>query len=277
VAQIRTWLDQQIASGSLSKPSANTVFVLYYPATTSISLDGPLSCAGFAGFHDEAAIANAVFTGSIPFVVVPRCSFSAGDELMIATNVASHEIFEAATDPFPRTNPAWQMDNESGPLEAWLMLTGGELADLCFSQSYDEQEGFTVQDIWSNIAAQADNNPCQPSDPKRPYFAVSADETIHHAAPGTTLTIHARAWSNKPTPAWELGINWGYVPWGEFDGHATLSSTVVNNGDEVIATVTIPPNPPVVNGRSAYRFTIDSIDPINPNFSHPWPFLVIVP
>src|SRR6185369_12451415 len=108
--------------------------------------------SGFAGLHDEAQVVNALFTGPIAFVVIPRCSYSAGDELMVATNVATHEIIEAATDPFPRSNPAWQMDNANGPLEAWLMLTGGEIADLCLNQSYDEREGFTVQDIWSNAA-----------------------------------------------------------------------------------------------------------------------------
>ena len=275
--QIRSWLDQQIAGGSLPKPNAQTVFVLYYPAETTITIDGFASCSVFAGLHDEAVIANDVFTGKIPFVVIPRCSFEAGDELMIATNVASHEIIEAATDPLGRSDPAWKMDNISGPLEAWEMLTGPEVADLCFNQSYDEIEGHTVQDIWSNSAAQAGNNPCQPSDPKHPFFTVSAETTIYHAQPGTTLSINAGAWSNLPTDDWELGVNWGYVPYSDFDGHAELSKTIVNNGDQVTATVTIPANLPTGNGRAVYRFTIDSIDPINPNFSHPWPFLIVVP
>ncbi|MEI9939898.1 MAG: hypothetical protein WDO69_21980 [Pseudomonadota bacterium] len=277
VVQIRSWLDAQIAGGFLAKPTAHTVFVFYYPAGTTITIDGSPSCSAFAGLHDSALVANAAFTGEVPFVVIPRCSFSAGDELMIATDVASHEIIEAATDPFGRTNPAWQMDNASGPLEAWLMLTGWEIADLCLNQSYDVIEGVTVQDIWSNSAAQAGKNPCQPSDPKHPFFSVSAEQTIYHAQPGATLTIHARAWSNLPTPDWSLGINWGLVPYSDFDGQAVLSKTTVNNGDELTAVVTIPSNPPVSNGQSEYRFTIDSIDPINPNFAHPWPILIVVP
>jgi len=196
---------------------------------------------------------------------------------MIATNITSHELLEAATTPYP-ANPAWHLDGwDGGPLEAWQMLTGPELSDLCENQSYHVVDGFTVQDFWSNTAAQAGNNPCQPSDPKHPFFSVSAGETIYHAQPGTTLTIHARAWSNMPAPDWELGVNWGWEPYSDFNGQAVLSTTTVNNGDEVTATVTIPANPPMVNGRSTYRFTIDSIDPINPNFSHPWPFLIVVP
>jgi len=278
--QIKSWLAARVADGSLPKPSANTVFALFFQTETKI-LAGPLavpSCSNFAGYHQFAAIDSPVFTGNVPLVVIPRCSFSPGDELMITTNAASHELFEAATDPLASANPAWQLDAQEGsPLEAWEMLGGFELSDLCESHYYDEIDGFTVTRLWSNEAAQADDNPCQPSDPKLPFFSVSADATIYHAQPGTTLTIQARAWSNQPTSDWELGVNWGYVPLSNFDGHATLSQTLVNNGDEVTATVTIPTNPPMVNGRSAYRFTIDSIDPINPNFANPWPFLILVP
>jgi len=276
--QIASWIDARVADGSLPTPSANTVFVLYYPAETKITAGAISNCSGFAGLHELASIVNPTFTGKVPFAIIPRCSFSSGDELMIATNVASHELMEMATDPYSTANPAWQLDSsDGGPLEAWQMLTGIEVSDLCENQSYHVVEGFTVQDHWSNAAAEAGKNPCQPSDPKHPFFSVSAEQTIYHAQPGSTLTINARAWSNMPAPDWELGVNWGWEPYSDFNGQAVLSTTTVNNGDEVTATVTIPANPPMNAGRSAYRFTIDSIDPINPNFSHPWPFLVIVP
>lgn len=275
--EIASWIDARVADGSLPKPSASTVFALFYQAGTRITTATGTSCTAFAALHESVALANPVFTGNVPVVIVPRCSFSAGDELIIATDVASHEYVESATDPLPLTNPGWVMDNDSGPLEAWQMLSGPAIADLCENQSYDVIEGFTVPDIWSNVAAQAGNNPCQPSDPRHPFFMVSADETIYHAQPGATLAIHARAWSNMPAPDWSLGVSWGLVPYSDFDGNAVLSKTTVNNGDEVTATITIPANPPAVNGRSVYRFTIDSIDPINPNFSHPWPILIAVP
>jgi hypothetical protein len=275
--EIASWIDARVTDGSLPKPTANTVYALFYQTGTTITNATGTSCRVFASLHEHVSLANPVFTGNVPFVIIPRCSFSPGDELMIATNVASHEYVEAATDPLSLANPAWFMANDSGPLEAWQILTGPEIADLCENQSYDVIEGFTVQDMWSNSAAQAGNNPCQPSDPKHPFFMVAADATIYHAQPGATLTIHAGAWSNMPTPDWSLGINWGWVPYSDFDGQAVLSRTTVNNGDELTATVTIPENPPVTDGRSVYRFTIDSIDPINPNFSHPWPVLVIVP
>ncbi len=275
--QIASWIDARVADGTLPKPSASTVFALFYPPGTTLTNWTGSSCHSFAGLHETAAIANPVFTGEVPFILIPRCSYSPGDELEIATDVASHEYLETATNPFDFTNPGWIMDNASGPLEAWGILSGPAVADLCLNQSYDEVEGYSVQDIWSNAAAKAGNNPCQPSDPKHPFFSVSAEQTIYHATPGSTVTIHARAWSNIQASDWTLGINWGLVPYSDFDGQAALSKLIVNNGDEVTATVTIPVNPPVTDGRSQYRFTIDSIDPINPNFSHPWPFLVVVP
>ena len=276
--QIGSWLDAQIANGSLPKPTEQTLFALFYPAGTTITHDGYASCSVFAGLHLSTSVANAVFTGEVSFVIIPRCSFEAGDELMIATDVASHEYIEAATSPFASSDPAWFLDGKEGQaLEAWQMLNGLHVADLCENQSYHEVEGFVVQDSWSNSAAQAGNNPCQPSDPQHPFFMVSANETIYHAEAGTTVTVHARAWSNMPAPDWECGVNWGYTPSSNFNGQAALSRTIVNNGDEVTVTVTIPPNPPLVDGRSVYRFTIDSVDPINPNFYHPWPVMIVVP
>jgi hypothetical protein len=277
-AQIASWLDARIADGTVPKPSAQTLLALFYPASTTVTSGASKSCSGFAGLHESTAVSNAVFTGKVPFVIIPRCSFSPGDELEIATDVASHEYAEAATDPFSTSAPAWYLDGKDGqPLEAWQMLNGLEVADLCENQSYDVVEGFTVQDSWSNSAAQAGNNPCQPSDLKHPFFSVSTDATIVHAQPGAMLAVHATAWSNRPTPDWEIGVNWGYTPDSNFDGKATLSRTTVNNGDQVTATIAVPANPPVVGGRSVYRFTIDSIDPINPNFDHAWPIMIVVP
>ncbi|HYQ03678.1 MAG TPA: hypothetical protein VER96_33625 [Polyangiaceae bacterium] len=277
-SQIATWIDARVADGSLPKPSVNTVFVLFFPAETTITAGtSASSCNDFAALHEFAAIANPVFTGNVPFAIIPRCSFSPGDELMIATNSASHELFEAATNPLS-TDPAWHLDGPDGsPLEAWQILGGLEVADLCQSHYYDVIDGFTVQRIWSDKAAQAGDNPCQPNDPRHPFFSVTADLTIYHAQPGTTLEVHALAWSNQPTADWKLGVNWVSVPGSDFDGQAVLSRATVNNGDEVTATITIPATLPVTIGRSVYRFSIDSIDPINPNFANPWPFMIVVP
>jgi hypothetical protein len=73
------------------------------------------------------SLANPVFTGEVAFAIIPRCSFSPGDELMIATDVASHEYMEAATCPLPLSDATWFMENSSGPLEAWWALSGPTL------------------------------------------------------------------------------------------------------------------------------------------------------
>src|SRR6478735_2341873 len=188
--EIATWINARVADGTLPKPSPNTLFALFYQAGTKITSGPRRSCEQFGALHESVVLANPVYSGEIAFVIIPRCSYSPGDEFMIATDVTSHEYMEAATCPFPTTNGTWFMENYSGPLEAWWMLSGPAVADLCLGQSYDMIDGFAVNDIWSNAAAEAGNNPCQPSDPKHPFFSVSADETIYHALPGTTLSIH---------------------------------------------------------------------------------------
>jgi hypothetical protein len=271
---LRAWFSDRFSDGTLAKPGANTLYVLFTPAGTSITYQGAASCAYFAGLHDQWTIA-AAGSNPVTFALVPRCSFEPGDEFLLATNAASHELIESATNP---SGQAWYLDGQDGtPLEAWQMLNGLEVSDLCENQSFDVVEGFVVQDSWSNAAVESGHNPCQPSDPSRPYFIAAANATIYHAAPGSTVTVAATGWSNQPTSDWELGINWGYLPPSDFDGHATLSRSTINHGIALSVTVNVPTLTPPSGGRLVYRFTIDSVDPINPNFYHPWPVEIVVP
>ena len=62
--------------------------------------------------------------------------------------MTSHEIIEAATDPIPGNNPAFQVTD---PSNSWIAL-GGEVADLCSrgddSRAFREA-GFVVTRSWS--------------------------------------------------------------------------------------------------------------------------------
>jgi hypothetical protein len=275
---LETWIKDRIADATLPVPTSDTLYTLFLPAATTLTFGTAKSCATFAGYHHFLDLGAGAAVARVAYAVIPRCSFTPGDELMIATNTASHEYVEAATTPFGSVKPGWILDGQDGtPLEPWQMLNGLCVSDLCENQSFDIVEGFRVQDMWSNQAAQTDHNPCQPSDPAHPFFMVSADATIYHAAAGATVKITAMSWSNMPAPDWTIGINWGWLPSSDFDGKAMLSRTTVNNGDAVTVTITVPQLTPPAGGRSVYRFTIDSIDPINPNFYHPWPVMVVVP
>jgi hypothetical protein len=67
--QIAGWIATRVADGSLPKPSAQTLFALFYPAGTTITaVSGTsTSCVGFAGLHQSASIANAIFHWLSPF------------------------------------------------------------------------------------------------------------------------------------------------------------------------------------------------------------------
>jgi hypothetical protein len=51
----------------------------------------------------------------------------------------------------------------------------------------------------------------------------------------------------------------------------------VANGDRLTIQVTIPAMAARDGGRSVYGFAVDSLNPQNLNFYHPWPIMVVVP
>ena len=91
------------------------------------------------------------------------------------TGAASHELAEAATDPYPSTNPAWVEVDEAHFY--WdRALGGGEVGDMCaqFDGSFVKfpELPYLVQRIWSNKAALAGQEPCPPPPPNENYFTA---------------------------------------------------------------------------------------------------------
>ena len=140
--------------------------------------DGPLtSCADFDAFHGEDDL-GAV---AVPYIVGAACPGYDGptvDDLQERTIAVSHELLEAATDPFPDSDPAY--NGEDAADAVWTLATGGEIADLCqfdldpYSTlpTLPTLPGSTsfVQRSWSNQAAAGGTNPCVPAPPGVPYF-----------------------------------------------------------------------------------------------------------
>jgi len=155
----------------------NTLFILYYPEATTISLDGgqggqSLSCQSFGGYHDSFTHGGQ----DIAYAVVPRCPGFAGkgeSVVDVTTGSASHEILEASTAPHPQTTPAYGQPDDAHLFWEFL-LGGGEDGDMCaqFPDSFvkDQSVGFTVQRSWSNKAAAAGHDPCVPQPAGEVYF-----------------------------------------------------------------------------------------------------------
>jgi len=177
--------------------------------------------------------------------------------LQWVTTTVSHELQEAATDPFPNSNPAYvQTDNND---LVWTFATGGEIADMCEfnSDSNYIPSGATymVQRSWSNAAALAGTNPCLPVPPTGPFFnsmpvfsgLVTADfygepaQTRGVQVPvGASATVDLQLYSQAATSGpWTVSVydlNY-YTTGGPAANEVTLNQTTGTSGDVLQLTV----------------------------------------
>jgi hypothetical protein len=130
---IQAELDAQIDAGNLPKPDGDTLYMTYFPPGVSITIEGQGSCSSFCAYHE--GFVSKKF-GNVFYGVMPdlggMCSFGCGFQASSfdsLTDVSSHELIEAVTDPFP--TPA---DKPAYP-QAWNTTDGNEIGDLCASTS----------------------------------------------------------------------------------------------------------------------------------------------
>jgi hypothetical protein len=178
---IQTWLATKLnndADMTLPKPTDNTLYVLNYPTTTTITLQNSQSCQTFGGYHNSVALDANHNSRNVAYAVVPRCNGFAGMNVQdTTTGSASHEIIEAVTDPYPMVNNAFgQVDQDHF---YWGLLGGGEVGDLCAQNPgsftrFSELPSYTVQRTWSNKSALASHDPCVPFQPANEVYFNSA-------------------------------------------------------------------------------------------------------
>ena len=189
---IQTWLAGKLNGNDKLWPAAdaNTVYVLHYPANVTVTAGGGSSCVagGFGGYHDMITLDAAHGTMPVAYAVLPRCATSDGVTLGSAGSVTpimftgvdavtaseSHELIEAATDPYPQQGTAaW--NGVDTPHRNWSRaLSGGEVGDLCAlpASSFTKfpEIPYAVQRTWSNAAALQFHDPCVPVLPGTVYF-----------------------------------------------------------------------------------------------------------
>jgi hypothetical protein len=132
---IRNLLQQQIGSGALPAPGADTLYFVFTPPGVTVQLSGSLSCAVFCGYHDH--INRSIFYAVVPSPDCAGCLTPSGATLDAITTTSSHELCEAITDPIP--GEGWYVDNQ------------GEIGDLCVGQ-LKAVGAFTVQAEFSNAS-----------------------------------------------------------------------------------------------------------------------------
>lgn len=173
-AEIQTFLQTHLdgAHAGFGAPDPSTIYTIYYPASTTVTLDEfGASCQSFGGYHSSTMVGSI----EVPYAVMPRCSelgpLQGEDDVM--TGASTHELIEAATDPF-QSNPAYATADEAHFYYDLMPLA--EIGDMCTFESDSfvkpAEIGYAVQRVWSNKLAKAGASPCAPLDPTSTYFAA---------------------------------------------------------------------------------------------------------
>jgi hypothetical protein len=237
-AYIQNWLEMNLNQShpDFPQPDENAIYVLFYPAGTTVTLNSLISCQGFAAYHGWTEVDGT----PTAYAVVPRCTGLNGlSDLATATSSTSHELVEAATDPSPHQQPCYVSTDSP----SWDLIGGGEVADLCTFQVPSaiqlDQTPYFAQRIWSNAAAAASHDPCVPAQAGA-YFNSApriTQSTDYYGSPmpavlmhqGDEATVELDLFSDRPTPGWHLSAEQVYPPGTDlaFD----FSAPTGNNGD----------------------------------------------
>jgi hypothetical protein len=188
-SDIRQMLQAGVDDGSLPAPQAQMIYAVYFPMSAQISDgSGSVACVNFGGYHSETAILVGTGAVDVAYAVLPRCkagSNTPGEIRDYLTQVASHELAEAASDPFPYSKTGYLLvDNDAWVPSLGLGSVGNENADVCFFAPAYQEGAYQVAAVWSNQAAKESRQPCQP-------LPIAADPTFFAAAVRTDKTTIA--------------------------------------------------------------------------------------
>ena len=276
--QIQTWLSAKFntVSRPLGAPDTNTIYIINYPPTTSITASGQASCSDFDGYHSE--FTDPASGTAIVYAVIANCS---GYTINDQTSTMSHELVEAVTDP--DNNPAYY--GVAQDFAVWNTVSyGSEVGDMCqdYNNSYfvPSNIGFQIQRSWSNAAAAAGNDPCVPAATGQTYVnaspGVSDSITYNDNGQSTTGTgisipvgqsrvIELDLFSSAQTAAWKVSAS-------EFSssGHLGFSfnTTTGTNGSKIYLTVTVHSKDTTFNAEPFW--VISTLNGV----SHYWPVIV---
>ncbi|HTK80131.1 MAG TPA: hypothetical protein VL286_06785 [Rhizomicrobium sp.] len=117
---IQRELSHQIRIGALPANDLDTLYMIYFPASVTIDLDGLVSCKDFGAYH-FAKRTGSLRDTNLFYTVEPECD--GGFDYL--TYAASHEFAESVTDNIPTPG------NVPDFPQAWNDTSGAEAADLC--------------------------------------------------------------------------------------------------------------------------------------------------
>ncbi len=267
-SSLQTYVAARIKDGTIPAPETDALYMIYPPSSTIVDVDGAQSCQDFLAYHSMMQVTppGSTVPVELAYAVIPRCSSS----LHALTVIASHEMIEAATDPYPYTSFGSRDD-------AWDFLTGGgEVADRCVDgatngQNTYEESGYLVQRSWSNAAAKASHDPCVPAPPRvsQPYFNMAASVSDRLVlTPGQTKTLELIAFSDHPAPPFHVSVMEVADLFGSTNVlDVSLDQSSMQNGQK--ATLTVKLHQDAGPYSTAFRVTSTL-----GQLSHTWSFTV---
>jgi hypothetical protein len=290
---LQDYITALLTSGVVPPPTGQSILVFYFPASTLITFQGGTSCTDFDGYHNSMSFQGTRFA----FVVVPECTPTRAGlaTAQFRSFAASHEIIEAATDPFLTPSSAgFYLDFSDPAIIPWNDLGGGESADMCLDltglgQDEAVEGGFTVQRVWSNAEAAAGHDPCVPETSSAPYFNVAPQGAIVAVDVGGTVTFDAVAFSDGPRGDWYVeGVDANGTPMTDANPYLTIkvngaTLTTTNNGGNVSVSATLNQDPaPLIAttgfaGATGVLVSADATMLKASKAAHVWPFLVTTP
>jgi hypothetical protein len=146
---IQREITKQITAGHLPKADGvNNLYMVHFPPGMHITGPGGAgaSCVQFCAYHGTFKQSGKyVFYGVVPDLDHDGCQngCGAGTPENNVTEVSSHEMIEAVTDP------AVGLATTNGPPLAWYDSANGEIGDIC-NGSAATVGAYTVQLEWSN-------------------------------------------------------------------------------------------------------------------------------
>ena len=197
---IAALLANAIAAGTVPAPTPGVVYMMYFPAppATDLTSTGQTYCTDYSGYHSNTNIGGA----DVSFAAVGRCqAFWPGlTELQAVERTASHELIEAATDPFPYTTLGYYLPQPgqgawTPGTSAWGAAGETEVGDLCTGTQVVVDGDFVAQRTWSNRAAASGADPCVPSPDAAVTYDVASAAPWFPVAIGGTVSIPLEGWA----------------------------------------------------------------------------------
>lgn len=269
-------------------PDANTMYMLYLPEATALLNNKADDCPNNNGYHSETTVgAN---THVVYGLIASKCHDPATSAVDEATETATHEIAEAATDPHTNSDLAWtgfDADHYAWELFQQRQDEDGDACEFYDDVYYNDMAvGGFVQRLWSNASAKAGHNPCVPV-PAEPYFNATplAQETItttgttnlmhttkgYRIAVGASKTFAIGFYSDAKTDDWDVTpyVGDGFGP--PATPHATVSIDKSTGNNGTIANVTVNVTSAPAKGN---QILITLVSSLKTGPSHYFPILI---